>query len=364
MADDERPVADCARMNCDRCHAPTRRDATTCPLCGHILAAGGLSWAASAVVILSVVAILLFGGVTFAVREQGVAEPLASPSTTSAPVALGATASPTARSSAAPGTYLVGDGESVFSVAEATGIDANLLIYWNTAAYPSLELSPALTAGWVLQLTGPIPPTPTPAPTTRPPTYSAYPIPSLAQVAGLPTIPNIDAAMFSGSTVVQTYEIIGITPRELALSIQSNGPSVTWTGGDAEATTETHISYDFRERTANGSCEIVADTAMPITLSYVVTIPHWAPPPGATATTRLWWIDELTTVVHHENHHIEIWQSFLPALNHAVLSGTCAGVSADLAAIIQQANTANCQFDMAEYGAAAGLRLEDCIAAH
>ena len=335
----------------------------TCPHCGHALDGEGLSLAASAMVVLSVCAVLLFGGVTFAVREQGVAQATASPSAT--PAAVAAVPSATPRPSAAPGTYLVGDGESVFSVAEATGIDANLLIYWNADTYPGMSLSPALTPGWVLQLSGPMPPTPSPEPTSPPRTRSSpYPIPSLPPVAGLPTIPTINGTMFSGPTVVHTYEINGITPHELAQSISTNGPYDPWTGGHAEATTQTHVVYQFRERTFGGSCEIVVDSSMPISLSYVVTIPHWAPPPGATAVTRQWWIDELLTTAHHENHHVEIWQSYLPAFNDAVRTGTCEGLAADLAAIVQKANTENCQFDMDEYGAAAGLRLEDCLAAH
>jgi predicted secreted Zn-dependent protease len=352
-----------ALIVCERCRQPVPRDATTCPHCGQALDGQGLSLAASAMVVVSVCAVLLFGGVTFAVREQGVAQATASPSAT--PAAVAAAPSATPRPSAAAGTYLVGEGESVFSVAEATGIDANLLIYWNADRYPDMTLSPALTPGWVLQLSGPMPPTPSPKPTSPPRTQSSpYPIPSLPPVAGLPTIPTINGTMFSGATVVHTYEINGITPHELAQSISTNGPYDPWTGGHAEATTQTHVAYQFRERTFGGSCQIVADSSTPISLSYVVTIPHWAPPPGATATTRQWWIDELLTTVHHENHHVEIWQSYLPAFNDAVLNSTCDGLAADLAAIVQKANTENCQFDMDEYGAAAGLRLEDCLAAH
>jgi predicted secreted Zn-dependent protease len=352
-----------ATIHCDRCRQPIPGDATTCPHCGHTLSTDGLSLAASAMVILSVSAILLFAGVAFAVREQQpVALATASTSATPAPVA--AEPSATSRPSAAPGTYLVGDGESIFSVAEATGIDANLLIYWNAETYPSLSLTPALSPGWVLELTGPMLPTPSPKPTSAPPTYSPYPIPSLPPVAGLPSIPVIDATMFSGPTVVHTYEINGITPNELARSIATNGPYDTWTGGHAEATTQVHVSYQFSERTLGDSCEIVTDSSTPISLSYVVTIPHWAPPPGATAATRDWWIDELITTVHHENHHVEIWQAFLPAFTDAVLNGTCDRLAADLASIVQKANTANCQFDMDEYGTAAGLRIEDCLASH
>ena len=314
-------------------------------------------------VVLSVFAILLFGGVTFAVREQPVAIASGSPLPSASPV-VAVAPSPTAKASAAPGTYLVGDGESIFSVAEATGIDANLLIFWNAATYPSLSLTPALTAGWVLQLAGPMPATPTPEPSSPPRTYSPYPIPSMPPVAGLPSIPTIDGTMFSGPTQVQTYEINGITPNELVRSIATNGPPDAWTGGHAEATTRVHVSYQFRERTLGGSCEIVPDSPTPISLSYTVTIPHWAPPPGATATTRQWWIDELTTTVVHENHHVEIWQSYVPAFNDAVLNGTCDGLAADLDSIALKANTDNCQFDLDEYGTAAGLRLEDCLAAH
>ena len=345
---------------CVGCGQPLPATATTCPHCGHAVRAEGLSLAASAIVVLSVCAILLFGSVTFAVRGQGAA--VASPS--ASPVAVAPAPSATARPSAAPGTYVVGDGESVFSVAETTGIDANLIVYWNTHAYPSLSLTPALTAGWILQLTGPIPPTPSPEPTSRPRTYSPYPVPSLPAVAGLPSIPTITGAMFSGPTVVHTYEIHGVTPYELSQSMAGNGPYDAWTGSHAEATTQTHVMYRFRERTFGGSCEIVPDSSTPITLSYDVTIPRWTPPGGATASTRQWWIDELLAAVHHENHHVEIWQSYSPAFNDAVLNGTCDGIAGDLASIVQQANTRNCQFDMDEYGKAAGLTLEGCLASH
>ena len=67
--------------------------------------------------VFSVFAILLFGSVTFAVRYQPVAIVSGSPVLSASPV-VAVVLSPPSKASAAPGTYLVGDGESIFNVAE------------------------------------------------------------------------------------------------------------------------------------------------------------------------------------------------------------------------------------------------------
>ncbi len=99
-----------------------------------------------------------------------------------------------------------------------------------------------------------------------------------------------------------------------------------------------------------------------VTITYHVVLPSWAPPSGVPSRTVAWWTDTIHETVAHEGHHITLYEEHLPAMNEAVRSGTCASVEADLERLITDAQRANCEFDLAEYGYALGLTLESCMA--
>ena len=55
-------------------------------------------------------------------------------------------------------------------------------------------------------------------------------------------------------------------------------------------------------------------------------------------------------IASHENHHEQISQSYLPKMDAAVLTGTCASVSRDLDQLAQQMAVEQCEYDLKEYG--------------
>ena len=109
-----------------------------------------------------------------------------------------------------------------------------------------------------------------------------------------------------------------------------------------------------------GSCVVQATSDPPISFTFVVTLPRWAPYAGAPASTVSWWIDELDHVAWHEAHHVSIYRSSLPALNNAVANDGCASLESDLTEIFATVNQQNCLFDLKEYGYALGMTTDDC----
>jgi len=319
----------------------------------------GLGTPGKALVIFAVFALVLFGMTYFTVRAHVFPPAVAraeSPTPTASVVAK-ATASLAPLPKAKPGTYVVHGRESLFSVAQATGIDANLIAFWNVARYPTLASSPALELGWVLRLTGP--PLPTQAPQPTQPPVPQFTFPPTAVVA----IPNVYTHYFAGGAVVNSYAIYGDTPDELISSINRNGPYSAWLGSDAEAHVQISSHWNlFFETWPDGSCQLGLTAAQPITLSYVVVMPRWVLPQGASTVTITWWASELTRVAWHENHHIQIAQQFLPVMNAAVLRSNCTTVNATISNLVQQLDTQECQFDLQQYGYAMGLSLQSCLA--
>ena len=131
--------------------------------------------------------------------------------------------------------------------------------------------------------------------------------------------------MFSGPTQVQTYEINGITPNELARSIATNGPPDAWTGAARRP------RPGCTSPISSGSAHRAGPARSCWTARPGVTLVHGHDPPLGAAAGRdrdnpTVVIDELTTTVVHENHHVEIWQPYVPAFNDAVLNGTCEGL--------------------------------------
>jgi predicted secreted Zn-dependent protease/LysM repeat protein len=330
----------------------------------------GLGLVAQAVVIASVLAVLLLGVVVLAQRETAVAEwaeasarAVALAEQDQAGTSEGAqTSTPQpAPDAAGPGTYTVQVGDSLFSVAADLGLSPNELVFWNKDTYPTIQTTPALKAGWVLATTGP--PLPTrPTPTPRPIAPGAPP----AQVAArwAPGLPSFGSEAFpaSGSVTVSTYAASGSTPRQIFASMDANGPWSEWAGENAQAAVQANPSFNFTFRTDASGCRIVPTGGDWVTIAYEVILPSWIPPADVSQRTVDWWIDTIHETVAHEAHHIALYEEARPLMNEAVVGGTCESVGPEIQRIWTDAQRANCEFDLAEYGYAAGLTLEACVA--
>lgn len=322
----------------------------------------GLGELAGAAVIISVFAIVLVGMVVLAVREDtlraaavsGVGDQVAvDVSTPRASVPP----TPTPRPDG-PGEYTVQRGDSLFSVAAALGVSPNELIYWNREAYPTLQSTPALRPGWVLRTAGPPLPTPTPRPTPAP-----TPSPLLA-APDVPGLPVVTAASFPAAdrVTVSWYAVTGATPRDIYDSIDANGPYSEWAGGSATAHVQVQPSFDFGFETGpDGECSVVPTGTPAISISYHVVLPGWSPPADVAPGTIEWWAEQLSGTVVHEAHHVTLYEERLGPMRDVVATGTCDSVPQDLQAIWDDALRANCEFDLVEYGYAAGLTLESCV---
>ncbi len=323
----------------------------------------GIGVVAQGVVIVSVFALVLVGMLALAWRDAAVAELAVATPTPGQSDAPATSASPGAATpvpavdAGGPGTYTVQPGDSLFSVASALGIGPNELIAWNQETYPTLPSTPALTAGWVLRTDGPSLATPTPDRTPEP---TAPP----PQTAGGVTLPVFGASAFpaSGSVTVGYYPVIGGSAREIARSMETNGPHSGWIGGRATAAVEVSASFGFEFVEGGGGCRVETFDSTPVEASYHVILPSWQPPADTPSSVVEWWVANITETVDHEGHHIELYESFLPDMNAAVLNGTCESAEADLVRLWNEASRANCIFDLEEYGYAAGLTVEACLA--
>ena len=369
-------------IECRSCGQPVVAGWSGCPHCGRsvVHAAGaeptGLGMVAQLVVIGAVFAVVLLGMVVLTERQHAVdafavasaqavaeAEEEADAARPAAGTVAPATPTPALPDAGGPDTYTVQAGDSLFSVAADLGLSANELVFWNRDRYPTLQSTPALTAGWVLRTAGPALATPLPRPTS-PPGPTAVPDPQVAG-PGSPVLPAFGPGSFpaSDAVTVTTYSVTGSTPREIAASQEVNGPWSEWIGARADAYVEVMSSFNFRFRgDGAGGCSVESTGAAPVTVTYHVVIPAWTPPSGVSSNTVDWWIETIHDTVAHEGHHITLYESFLPAMNEAVASGTCASVEATLEQLWTDARRANCEFDLAEYGSAAGLTLESCLA--
>jgi hypothetical protein len=100
-----------------------------------------------------------------------------------------------------------------------------------------------------------------------------------------------------------------------------------------------------------------------VSIHYEVLLPAWTPPGGRSVEVGVgdWWALELGETVAHESHHIALYEEHLIAMRQLVDQGSCDSVSDGLNVIWEGALQANCEFDLAEYGYAAGLTLESCL---
>ena len=325
--------------------------------------AEGLGTVAQGGVIVAVFAVVLTGMLVLAERQAAIAEVAAvspTPAQSDPPARPSTEATPLPGPDAAgPGTYTVQPGDSLFSVAADLGLDPDALIFWNKETYPRMQSTPALTPGWVLVTDGPPLPTPIPDETPAP----SLPEPQTAGPDGV-LLPVFGPTAFPASeaVTVEYYTVRGASILEIAQSMSENGPFAEWIGGSADAAVDFRLSFDFWfNRSSIARCRIQLMDATPIDPSYHVTLPNWEPPADAPASLVEWWVGYINDTVAHERHHIEVWESYLPRMNRAVLSGTCDSVEDDLLRIYNRGSQENCEFDLEEYGFAAGLTLEDCL---
>jgi predicted secreted Zn-dependent protease len=144
--------------------------------------------------------------------------------------------------------------------------------------------------------------------------------------------------------------------------MSENGPFSDWIGGSADAAVDFRISFDFWfDQSSAAECRIQLNDDTPIDPSYHVILPNWDAPADASAEIVEWWVGFINDTIAHERHHIEVWESYVPQMNDAVLTGTCDSVQDDLRRIYNRGSRENCQFDFEEYGQAAGLTIDDCV---
>ena len=180
----------------------------------------------------------------------------------------------------------------------------------------------------------------------------------------------VNASFFGPGVTVKTYTVTGATPLAIYNSVRARGPYSPWLGGRAEAITESKRSYQFSLRSSlvevtpgtwsGRGCQIRQDASPAITQTYTILLPKWTPPRGASKETIRWWADEILRVATHERTHVQIGIKATRAANVALASSTCANAETRLNAVWLDQRQHNCEFDMREYGKAAGLTLKSC----
>ena len=110
-----------------------------------------------------------------------------------------------------------------------------------------------------------------------------------------------------------------------------------------------------------GGCGIVTTATPAIVLGYKVTLPRWSPPSGVSAATILWWNGEVTGIATHEKVHVDTGRATAKRLNTALAASTCANADRNLQVVWDEETRQDCEFDMKEYGSAAGLSLKACL---
>ena len=193
---------------------------------------------------------------------------------------------------------------------------------------------------------GELAPLPTPGPT-----------PTTATTAG------IDPGFFGAGVRLDTYDVTGATPFEISASMNASGPYSEWTHSRVDGLTVAKATYRFEAfgNVATGGCELRSTGAPTIRIDYIVTLPRWTRPDGATSGTVAWWNDLVGRIAEHEKHHVGIYRTTERELNAAYQHATCATVEHDLVAVWNDTNRQQCEFDMKEYGYALDLSLADCV---
>lgn len=175
---------------------------------------------------------------------------------------------------------------------------------------------------------------------------------------------SFGGSFFGSSATVKRYRITGSDPVSIVRSISAHGPYSEWLGGRAEGSTAANPAYRFAGQSDGyGSCAIVTTASPAIVIGYVITLPSWKPGSGTRYDTVTWWNTRAREVAIHERRHVELFRAGQKKLNSTLASSTCADVSTRLNAVWRSIQRQQCEFDMAEYGSAAGLSLQRCVSA-
>ncbi len=201
--------------------------------------------------------------------------------------------------------------------------------------------------------------TPLPAPTPR---QTPRPTPRPTPAPTPPKVATIAASFFGTGAKVTTYRVNGATPYDISRSIAAHGPYSPWLGERAAGMTKTRTDYRFVfSMDWAGSCSIEEQARPAIRLTYTIVLPRWIPPSDRSPTTVRWWNKELTSIATHEKVHVSIFRAAAKRANSILASSTCANATRRLNSIWNAAERDNCEFDMKEYGAAAGLSMKSCL---
>jgi predicted secreted Zn-dependent protease len=194
----------------------------------------------------------------------------------------------------------------------------------------------------------------------QPTQFAAAPSPTPKDPAPA-TIPVIGDSFFGSGAKVVTYAVGGSSVEEIIASIQTAGPFSDWLHARAEALTRAVPRYRFVLSDTAGHCHIQVTKKPAIIFTFTITLPSWSRPKRVDQATVLWWAKELTRVATHENHHVEIYRDGAARMTAALGTSTCANVADHLTAIVRDIDTAQCEFDLKEYGSALGLSLTSCL---
>jgi predicted secreted Zn-dependent protease len=224
--------------------------------------------------------------------------------------------------------------EAAKETARALGVDVAVATATGDPTKPAGSPAPPAT------------PTPRPAPTPR-----------------SPAVAKIKASFFGSNVKVTTYRVSGRTPDEILRSIRKKGPASTWLGERAAGQTRTRITYRFAFSTDwSGACRIVAQASPAIALSTTIVLPRWTPRSGTSPATVQWWNETLRSIARHEKVHVSIYRAATKRARSVLATSTCANATRRLNRVWSGANRDNCEFDMKEYGTAAGLSMKSCLA--
>ena len=190
---------------------------------------------------------------------------------------------------------------------------------------------------------------PTPSPTPKP-TKS-------------PTVVVIKPSFFGSGVAVTTYRVRGSTPYDISRSIGTEGPYMSWLGGSAAGVTQARSDYRWHMELAGaGSCRIVREAKPAIRIVHTIVLPRWKAPSDASASTIAWWNTHVRDIARHEKVHVDIYRAAAKRLNSVLASSTCDNVRTRLNRVWKAVRRDQCEFDMREYGDAAGLSLSACLA--
>ena len=116
------------------------------------------------------------------------------------------------------------------------------------------------------------------------------------------------------------------------------------------------------ELAGGGSCRIVREAKPAIRIAYTLVLPRWKAPSDASASTIAWWNTHVRDIARHEKVHVDIYRAAVKKLNSVLASSTCDNVRTRLNRVWKAVRRDQCEFDMREYGDAAGLSLSACLA--